>query len=130
MFSIYTNSIYMRAHTHPVMQTHALFHHRMSFFFRLGPYRSVEHVRKECAVEEATEISHRLHESADLRTREALPLPEVPHADRPGRDRAQSGIVERAGDHVVPEPAREVEARLGGTSRGRDGGDEHDRKRK
>ena len=120
----------MRAHTHPVMQTHALFHNCMSFFFRLGPYRSVEHVREDSAVKETTEISHGLHESADLRTREALPLPEVPHSDGPGRDRAQSGIVERAGDHVVPEPAREVEARLGGTARGRDGGDEDERKRK
>ena len=107
-----------------------LFHHRLSFFFRLGPYRSVEHVREDNAVEETTEIAHGLLESADLRTREALPLPEVPHADGPGRDCAQSGIIERAGDHVVPEPAREVEARLGGTARGRDGSDENERERK
>ena len=112
------------------MQTHALFHHRMSFFFRFGPNRSVEHVREECAVEETTEISHGLHESTDLRTREAFPLPEVPHSDGPGRDRAQSGVVERTGDHVVPEPAREIEARLGGTARRRDGSDQDERERK
>jgi len=96
--------------------------YRALFFFfwtvhrhRLQPPEPVQLAR---AAEEEAQVAHRVHQPPDLRAGETLPVPEVPVAGGPGRDRVQPGSDQRAGDHVVPEQAGQDEAGLRGTEEG------------
>lgn len=86
--------------------------------FRRHEFQSLEPVQLASAAQEETQVAHRVHQPPDIRAGETFPVPEVPVAGRPGRDRVQPGPDERAGDHVVPEPAGQDEAGLRGAEEG------------
>ncbi|KAL1394312.1 hypothetical protein pipiens_000353, partial [Culex pipiens pipiens] len=78
-----------------------------------------EPVREPAPTKEEEEIADRLHQHADLRAREAVPVPKVSVPVGPGRDRGRAGPLERAGYNLVPKSAREAQARHGGAQEGR-----------
>ena len=65
-----------------------------------------EPLQQPTTSQEEKEVANRIYQPPDLRAREALPLPEVLVARRSGRNRGSAGSQQRAGHHVVPEPAR------------------------
>jgi len=69
--------------------------------------------------QEEAQVAHRLHQPPDLRAGEAVSVPKVPVAGRPRRDRRPTRPQQRAGHHVVPESARQTQARHGGAQEGR-----------
>lgn len=81
-------------------------------------FQSLEPVQLASAAQEEAEVPDRFHQPSDLRAGETFPVPEVPVARGPGRDRVQPGTDQRASDHVVPEQAGQDEARLRGTEKG------------
>ena len=72
-------------------------------------------------VSEATEDADGVHQPAAERAGAALRPAEVPDAGRPRRHRLHAAPVRRAGHHLVPEQARQVETRPGGAQGGRGG---------
>lgn len=69
-----------------------------------------EPLQQPSASQEEEEIADRFHQPPDIRAGEAVSVPEIPVARRPGRDRGSAGSQQRAGHHVVPEQARQAEA--------------------
>lgn len=89
-----------------------------SFRVRRHQFQSLEPVQLAGAAQEETQVPHRVHQPPDIRAGETVPIPEIPVAGRPGRDRVQPWPDQRAGDHVVPEQAGQDEAGLRGAEEG------------
>ena len=58
--------------------------------------------------EGAKKSAHVFYESADLRTRKTLSLPEISLAARQGRALGNAESLERASDYLVPKSTRET----------------------
>lgn len=80
---------------------------------------SPEPLQQPPASQEEAEVAHSVYQPPDLRAGEAIPVPEVSVACRPGRDRGSTGPQQRAGHHVVPKQTRKAQARHGGAQEGR-----------
>ena len=65
-----------------------------------------EPLQQPPASQEEKEVADRIYQPPDLRTGEALPIPEVPVTRRPRRNRGSAGPQQRTGHHVVSEQAR------------------------
>jgi len=61
-------------------------------------YWSVVVCRSCSGREETSQVAHGVHQQTDLRARETIPLPEVPHPGRPRRDCSGTGAQQRTGD--------------------------------
>lgn len=84
--------------------------------------RQPHDVQQPTATKEEAQVQDGLHQPPDLRAGEEVPLPEVPFAGGPGRDRRAAGPQQRPGHHLVPEPEGQAEEGHGGAEEGRGDG--------
>lgn len=61
--------------------------------------RHVEHICHAFQSQEETQVPHRIHQPADLRAGEALPLPKIPIASGSRRNRRRLGPLQRTGEY-------------------------------
>nr|KAF6308013.1 ladybird homeobox 2 [Myotis myotis] len=78
-----------------------------------GPRRSGPRPRGP----QTAQVPHGVHGAAGAGAGAALRVAEVPGAPRAGRAGGEARPGQRAGRHVVPEPARQAQARRGGDAR-------------